>query len=287
MAAIGQRSHYFQHDGNSRYDNKIVRVRRRFGPIGFAIYWWILEMMFVADDYKLPSDDDMFEAIAYEMQVDVDIREFVKYACSIDLFACDDTRFWSPSLIRRMERINDLTEKRVESARLAGVASGKARRRKSKTRTEANENERPFNDRSTTVQRPMNETRTEANENELTKPNQTKLNQTIKEEEEVKPPQDLNNLDNARACAQVIQRLPMSDGSEYGVTLGRAEEWRPLYPSVNVMQELRSMRGWLLANPQREIAANNAENFIVTWLADRQRTEDKQNSWGRDPPGKG
>ena len=287
MAAIGQRSHYFQHDGNSRYDNKIVRVRRRFGPIGFAIYWWILEMMFAADDYKLSSDDDMFEAIAYEMQVDVDIREFVKYACSIDLFACDDTHFWSPSLIRRMERINDLTEKRVESARLAGVASGKARRRKSKTRTEANENERPFNDRSTTVQRPMNETRTEANENELTKPNQTKLNQTIKEEEEVKPPQDLNNLDNARACAQVIQRLPMSDGSEYGVTLGRAEEWRPLYPSVNVMQELRSMRGWLLANPQREIAANNAENFIVTWLADRQRTEDKQNSWGRDPPGKG
>ena len=287
MAAIGQRSHYFQHDGNSRYDNKIVRVRRRFGPIGFAIYWWILEMMFAADDYKLSSDDDMFEAIAYEMQVDVDMREFVKYACSIDLFACDDTHFWSPSLIRRMERINDLTEKRVESARLAGVASGKARRRKSKTRTEANENERPFNDRSTTVQRPMNETRTEANENELTKPNQTKLNQTIKEEEEVKPPQDLNNLDNARACAQVIQRLPMSDGSEYGVTLGRAEEWRPLYPSVNVMQELRSMRGWLLANPQREIAANNAENFIVTWLADRQRTEDKQNSWGRDPPGKG
>lgn len=69
----------------------------------------------------------------------------------------------------------------------------------------------------------------------------------------------------------VIQ-LPLNDKSEYPIQQGQAEEWRTLYPAVDVMQELRKMRGWLEANPAKRKTPRGILRFVNSWLA---REQDK------------
>ena len=64
--------------------------------------------------------------------------------------------------------------------------------------------------------------------------------------------------------------LPLNDGSEYPVTAEAVAEWAKLYPAVDVMQELRSMRGWLASNPQRRKTKSGIQRFVNGWLAKEQ-----------------
>jgi hypothetical protein len=69
--------------------------------------------------------------------------------------------------------------------------------------------------------------------------------------------------------AAVIE-LPLNDGTQYAVLPDSLAEWKHLYPAVNVMQELRNMRGWLLANREKRKTRRGIERFINAWLAKRQ-----------------
>ena len=63
--------------------------------------------------------------------------------------------------------------------------------------------------------------------------------------------------------------LPMQ-GGEYSVSAAEAAEWKRLYPAVDLTQELRNMRGWLLANPEKQKTADTIGRFINTWLTKAQ-----------------
>ena len=78
-------------------------------------------------------------------------------------------------------------------------------------------------------------------------------------------------------CAEVgsaasvpLITLPLNDGSEWPVSPELADQWRLLYPAVDVDQALRSMRGWLLANRPRRKTARGIERFAAAWLAREQ-----------------
>ena len=64
--------------------------------------------------------------------------------------------------------------------------------------------------------------------------------------------------------------LPLNDGSEYSVTESDVEGWNISYPAVDVMQQLRNMREWLLSNPTRRKTKSGVRRFITTWLAREQ-----------------
>lgn len=66
--------------------------------------------------------------------------------------------------------------------------------------------------------------------------------------------------------------LPLNDQSLYPVYPSDTEEWSELYPAVDVMQQLRSMRGWLEANPTKRKTQSGIRRFINGWLA---REQDK------------
>lgn len=61
--------------------------------------------------------------------------------------------------------------------------------------------------------------------------------------------------------------LPLLGGGTYTVKKPQAEEWQRLYPLADLPQELRNMRGWLLANPEKQKTADNIERFINNWLS--------------------
>ena len=66
--------------------------------------------------------------------------------------------------------------------------------------------------------------------------------------------------------------LVLNDKSEYPITQEDIDGWSSLYPVVDVMQELRKMRGWLDANPTKRKTSRGIKRFITSWLA---REQDK------------
>ena len=66
--------------------------------------------------------------------------------------------------------------------------------------------------------------------------------------------------------------LPLNDKTEYPIIAKEVKEWSALYPAVDVMQELREMRGWLLANPEKRKTRRGILRFVIGWLS---REQDK------------
>jgi len=64
--------------------------------------------------------------------------------------------------------------------------------------------------------------------------------------------------------------LPLTQGKQRDITQTELEEWGKLYPAVDVMQELRKMRGWLLASPSRRKTARGVLKFVHNWLGKAQ-----------------
>ena len=77
---------------------------------------------------------------------------------------------------------------------------------------------------------------------------------------------------------QTFIRLPLNTGAEHPVTHGEAEQWQDLYPAVDVKQELRNMRGWLLARPKRRKTQRGIGKFIQHWLGQEQDKGGKPNA---------
>ena len=69
-----------------------------------------------------------------------------------------------------------------------------------------------------------------------------------------------------------VVELSLNDNSVYGVTREDVEEYESLYPAVDVMQELRNMRGWCSANPERRKTKSGIRKFINSWLAKAQNS---------------
>ena len=70
--------------------------------------------------------------------------------------------------------------------------------------------------------------------------------------------------------------LPLNNGTEWPVTTDMVTEWSSLYPAVDVLQELRKMRGWLLSKPQNRKTQRGIRVFITTWLSKEQDRGPKQ-----------
>ena len=77
--------------------------------------------------------------------------------------------------------------------------------------------------------------------------------------------------------------LPLNTGEEFPVISEQISEWSALYPNVDVVQQLRNMRGWLLSNPQRRKTQRGIGKFVTNWLAkeqDRGGSRSVRNTYG-------
>lgn len=66
--------------------------------------------------------------------------------------------------------------------------------------------------------------------------------------------------------APVACRLPLVSGEEFDVLESDVSEWCEAFPAVDVRQQLRAMRAWLNANPNKRKTARGIKRFIVSWL---------------------
>jgi len=78
-------------------------------------------------------------------------------------------------------------------------------------------------------------------------------------------------------------RLPLNTGDEFAITDQHVAEFASAYPAVDIMQELRSMRAWCIANPTNRKTKRGILKFVNTWLAKAQ-DKPKGNSNGTHQP---
>ena len=89
-----------------------------------------------------------------------------------------------------------------------------------------------------------------------------------------------NDLEN-RIEPSIIQ-LILNDKTLYDVTQSDFKEYEELYPNVDVMQELRKMKGWLNANPTKRKTKRGIKRFINNWLS-REQDKPKPNNVRKEP----
>ena len=74
------------------------------------------------------------------------------------------------------------------------------------------------------------------------------------------------------ALVPAVIELALNDKTFYPITQKDINDWTELYPAVDVMQELRKMKGWCDSNPTKRKTSRGIKRFITNWLA---REQDK------------
>ncbi len=117
-------AYYFSHDANARNDQKILEIRMKYGMRGYGIYFGIVEILREANAYQLPSKCSQ---IAYDLREPKDDVHDIIHNYNLFEFTEDGNFFYSASLKRRMERLENIRTKRKESGKKGGEASAKSR----------------------------------------------------------------------------------------------------------------------------------------------------------------
>jgi hypothetical protein len=83
------------------------------------------------------------------------------------------------------------------------------------------------------------------------------------------------------ALPGVTVLLPLNNGREYPITEDLTQELAKLYPAVDVAQEMRGMRAWLLTNPANRKTSRGVLKFANSWLSKEQNRAKSQANFGR------
>ena len=120
-------AYYFSHDSNARNDQRLLKIRMKHGMEGYGIYFAIVEMLREQQDYILTLPD--IPCIAYDLRVEIGLIEEIVF--NYDLFEVDDDKFYSRSLKRRMEKLDEKKKVRAEAGRKGGKTTAKVKQKDS------------------------------------------------------------------------------------------------------------------------------------------------------------
>ena len=106
-------------------------------------------------------------------------------------------------------------------------------------------------------------------EQPCTNDTKTKEKEKTKTKDNIPPSEVCGELPSSPPPAAV---LPLVDGTDFEISVETVAELSGLYPAVDVAQQLRSMRGWLLANPKNRKTKAGIMRFVNSWLSREQNS---------------
>ena len=170
--------------------------------------------------------------------------------------------FIKSQLDRDKERYDSIVESRKESGKKGG------RPPKAKASSEIKEKAKKakgFSEKQTKAKKPDNE---DVNDNE-----DVDVNETDK---------GLNTscLESNKFAPEYVAKIPLNDGTEYGVSEKEYRLYSELYPAVDVASELRKMAGWCYGNPKNRKTRRGIGKFITGWLSRAQDKAPKKQNTG-------
>ena len=226
-------AYYFPHFCNARHDRKLKRIRKDHGNAGYGIFFMVLEVLREQTDFRYPVSD--IDILADEVGASVAILNTILY--SYDLFCFDNDSFFSPKLIFFLQPYIEKSERARFAANLRW--------------NNANAQQMLCTSNASKVNK------TKLNESEV---NQSKENESKE-----------NSSEPYQASELVILEIPLikRDGF-YLITESMIKEWEDTFPAVDIMQDLKNMRAWCIANPTKNKTKQGALKFITQWLTKTQ-----------------
>lgn len=112
---MSKESYYFSHDYNARSDEKIVKLLKDEGWIGYGLYWAIVEKLHEAEGW-LEYDCD---SIAYDLRTQSEL--IAKLLQRTDLFKINGTKFTTDRVLLNIAKRLDKSHKARESAQLSWI----------------------------------------------------------------------------------------------------------------------------------------------------------------------
>ena len=110
-------AYYFSHDSNAKDDPKIMMVIEEMGMEGYGIFWVLIEALRDQPGYIYPIR--LLPALARRYntthaKVETVVRNYGLFSIN------DEAFFYSESLMRRMEKLDEKRKKRIENGRKGG-----------------------------------------------------------------------------------------------------------------------------------------------------------------------
>ena len=90
---------------------------------------------------------------------------------------------------------------------------------------------------------------------------------------------NVKNIKNNNYCSEPKENLAseppvitltLNDKTEYPIYQTAVDEWKVLYPAVDVVQQLRYMKAWCDSNPSKRKTRRGIKRFITSWLMKEQ-----------------
>lgn len=109
---MAKETFYFSHDYHARADKKMIRMMAKIGVQGVGIYWCLIEMLYEEGGYINLSECDL---IASELRTKCErIKVVIE---DYNLFKNDGERFWSDSVLDRLNLRKQKSDKAKKSAK--------------------------------------------------------------------------------------------------------------------------------------------------------------------------
>lgn len=244
-------------------DTKIDKLLDAHGWVGFSIYFYLCQRAFGSEGYFYRWGYDDSASTARKMGCGIGsgtIREVVGYCLQIDLFnqmAFDrwgvltsrgiQRSFWAVAADRRDKTVYKeiwlLQKEECKGVVFVPFFSDMS---------DTNDHVQAANDDMSAT----NDTIVKESKGKESRVKESKVHTCAQSE---RPPD-----------AQEIITFPLNDKTEYPIYDVDFEEWAELYPAVDIMQELRKMRGWLDSNPTKRKTIRGIRRFINSWLSKAQ-----------------
>ena len=125
---MSKHTYFFRHDFNAHEDERILDLRMEHGMEGYGVYWLLIELLASSSEYKLEASP---KRIAFDQQV---VSSVIN---DFGLFTVEGGLFYSKSLTIRMERLDEIKEKRASAGRKGGKVKANAKQMLSKCQANA------------------------------------------------------------------------------------------------------------------------------------------------------
>lgn len=116
-------AYFFSHDCNARNDPKILALRSVYGAEGYGVYFMLVEILREQPEYRLSVNKYIWNTLAMQMQVEASRLEQIITDCCTEfaengstLLVNDGEYLYSASLLRRMGKVDDISNLRREAA---------------------------------------------------------------------------------------------------------------------------------------------------------------------------
>lgn len=244
---------YFPFDVDFFSDKKIKILKSRFGVDGITIYLYLLCEIY-RNGYYIELDDDYMYIIADDLGMTGEkVKQVMEYL------------FGRSLLIKSIlpESVTIITSHGIQCRFQEAVKV-----RAAKCGIEVDERIWLLSEKETLpfIKYTQN--------SDLSEKNPSKSQIYAIKESKVKKSKEKNNIYSTEpekpTSAPPVITLPLNDNTDYRITQDEVDHWKELYPAVDVMMELRKMKGWCEGNPAKRKTRRGIMRFVNAWLAKEQ-----------------